>query len=135
MQLILYPTIVPDILAAEPAGAALGLSNRQDIDTFPTGLFNLSCKSRSPSNRPFAIHSIMLTRQRPMNLSVPTVSYENVRFRSCFSKIIPQNKGLNNITLSRTSTSISFSFEMSKMNSSFQTGFLPPPGFGLEENS
>mmetsp|Transcript_3685 Transcript_3685/g.5049 ORF Transcript_3685/g.5049 Transcript_3685/m.5049 type:complete len:333 (-) Transcript_3685:570-1568(-) len=101
----------PPLLAGPPAGAAFGRSNRHDMDTFPTGLFILSCKSRSPSNRPLAIHSMMLTLQRPMNLSVPTVS------------------------LSRTSSSISFSLEISKVNSSFQTGFLPPPGLGLEENS
>ena len=91
--------------------AGSGLSKLEEIVTRPTGLPALSLRSRSPSNLPFAIHSIIDTLQRPMNLSFPTVS------------------------LSKTSNSISFSLLISKKNSSFQIGFFPPPGLGFVLNS
>mmetsp|Transcript_3420 Transcript_3420/g.8824 ORF Transcript_3420/g.8824 Transcript_3420/m.8824 type:complete len:202 (-) Transcript_3420:368-973(-) len=92
-------------------GAALGLSNRHATVMRPTGLFILSWRSRSPSNLPLAIHSIIETLHLPINLSLPTVS------------------------LSNTSISISFSLDISKLNSSFHIGFLPPPGLGFVANS
>ena len=45
------------------------------------------------------------------------------------------NLSLPTVSLSNTSTSISRSLLISKLNSSFQIGFFPPPGFGFVENS
>jgi len=86
---------------------APGLSNFTFTLILPTSFSALSSTLISPSKCPKAIQSIIPTLALPMNLSFPTCS------------------------LSMTSISSSFSVDISKSNSWFQTGFLPPCACGL----
>mmetsp|Transcript_45735 Transcript_45735/g.92316 ORF Transcript_45735/g.92316 Transcript_45735/m.92316 type:complete len:252 (-) Transcript_45735:203-958(-) len=88
-------------------GGAPGRSNLTLNVILPTFLSDMSSTSTSPSKLPVAIQSKMLTDKRPMNLSLPTSSLDS------------------------TSTNISFSVLISKLNSASHTGFLPPPTTGL----